>query len=149
MKRHWLLTAVMTVLLCYALFIPLAMLMAYFFAPPLSRHDPQTFKGQVKVASSKMLFGRSDKDGPVVCVIGILKNDSDVGWKEAQLEAQFYDRTGQLIDVGTDQWQRVIFQVPPHGECAFKIRLPADHPTDSYASYKLFVRSAVDARSWP
>jgi hypothetical protein len=147
MKRHFLLTALFAFLLICAAFISFGFVMEFVFPSPITRQNLTPFNGQITVASSRMTFGQS-LAGPVVCVVGILKNDSDVAWKGLGLEAQFYDPAGKLLDVHTDAMERYVSQLPPRGECAFMIRLQADHPDEDYASYKLFVRSAVDARSW-
>ncbi len=148
MRRHPVVTGLLVVLGFYALIIPMAMFMEHATRSLSPRTDLEPFDGQVSVASSKMVFGQS-KDGPVICVIGMLKNDSDLAWKRVELEVQFYDPAGELIDVGTNTRQRYISEILPHGEIAFKVRLVPDVPVEDYASYKLCVRSAADARSYP
>ena len=82
--------------------------------------------------------------GKYVSVVGTLTNRSEFTWKEVQLEAQFFDKDGKLIDTGLERnFDTVILA---HGEAAFRIRLVADKPETSYASHKVFIRSAKDGR---
>ena len=148
LRRHPVTTGLLAVLAFYAVLIPMAMLMEHATSFVSPRSDLEPFDRQVSVASSRMVFGQS-KDGPVVSVIGMLKNDSDLAWKRVELEVQLYNSTGELIDVGTDRWQRYVSEIAPQGEIAFKMRLVAEFPVKDYASYKLFVRGATDARSFP
>lgn len=111
--------------------------------------DLRTFRGEVKVVSSKMVFGKS-KEGPVVCVIGQIKNESEIAWKDLQIEAQFFGQSGELIDVAVGKLQYWFASgILPHGEGAFKVRAVADFPKETYVSYKIHVRNATDARKFP
>jgi hypothetical protein len=148
LKRHRILTVVLWILLFYAVIIPLALLMQYLFPTPFSNTALRSYNGEVKVASSRMVFGQS-KDGPVVSVVGLLKNESDFGWRQLELDVQYFDRKGELIDVGADTRGYYLSTILPRGEIAFKFRGLADLPADDYASYKVFVRVAADARRWP
>ena len=86
-----------------------------------------------------------DKCGPTVSVVGKLRNNSDIPWKDIYLEAQYFDSGGTMIDAnGAEQYGLSIL---PHEEVAFRVRGPADRSETEYASHKVFVRSARDARS--
>ncbi|MDY7011505.1 MAG: hypothetical protein SVV80_12255 [Planctomycetota bacterium] len=115
---------------------------------PTGQNDLRTFKGEVKVVSSKMVFGKSE-EGPVVCVIGQIKNESEIAWKDLQIVAQFFDQSGELIDVAIGPEYYFASEILPHGEGAFKVRVIADFPKETYASYKINVRSATDVRKFP
>ncbi len=115
---------------------------------PTSPDNLRTFNGEVKVVSSKMVFGKA-KEGTVVCVIGRIKNESEIAWKDLQIEAQFFDQAGKLIDVAIDPKYYFASEILPHGEGAFKVRAVADFPKETYASYKINVRSATDAKKFP
>jgi len=104
------------------------------------------YDGQIEVIESQMLFGES-KEGPVVFVVGRLRNNSDVTWKDMHVEAVFLDESGSLVNVET-QWQYGR-HIAPRGESAFKVRGLADLPRERYAKHKVTVTGAEDARRWP
>lgn len=106
------------------------------------------YRDHIQVVSSETVFGDS-KDGPVVCVIGTLENKSDVAWEQIQLEAQFLDSAGKLIDVAKEPRLYYVSHMLPRSQAAFKVRALRDFPKDKYASHKVFVRSAKDDRTWP
>lgn len=117
----------------------------YFrFQPVLGRDAGVPYRDQIEVTQSEMFFGQS-KDGLTVSVVGMLKNRGDVTWREIGVEVQFTDPDGRIIDVEADE--HYLSRILPHGEMAFKLRTMAELPADRYASYKVFVRSAEDARS--
>jgi hypothetical protein len=114
------------------------------------RHDgiEQTvaYRGQIAVLQSEMFKGTS-ADGDVVFVVGKLRNESDVEWEDVEIEAEFLDPQGRLIDVEVEE--RYFEHLVPHGEMAFKVRLIADRPVEEYADHKVFVGRAEDSRRTP
>jgi hypothetical protein len=117
-------------------------------AHTLSRPSQEgvAYNGQIVVTQSEMFKGTSP-DGDVVYVVGKLRNESDVEWDQIEVEAQFFDPQGKLIDA--DVQKRYVTHLLPHGEMAFKVRTVADRPLDEYATYKVSVKSAEDIRSSP
>ena len=138
------------------IFIPMALLIAATFvgAEMMSRrfrvamHDPEAlpYSGQIRVTESRMLKGTS-ADGDTVFVVGRLRNESDVEWEQIEMEVEFLDPEGQLIDVEVER--HYLAHILPRGEMAFKLRTVADRPVEQYADYKVFVRWADDARRSP
>jgi hypothetical protein len=104
------------------------------------------YSDQVSVADSKMVFGKHDGN-PTVSVIGMLHNQSDMPLDDLHLEAQFFDKDGKLLDVGIHNGYSDT--IPASGEAAFKVYVYAARPEEDYGSFKLFVRSAKDARAFP
>ena len=105
--------------------------------------DYVLYEGQLQVSDSRMLFGESPK-GPVVFVVGMIKNTSAVEWKSIEVQARLKDAEGKLIDVKTEStYSR---RIMPHGEMAFKAVGPAELPKERYAAYEVSVVSAADAR---
>jgi len=133
------------VLVLAAWFMPV--LMARALVGPFFRSGTYVvYDGQIEVTESRMLFGDT-KDGPVVFVVGRLKNNSDIGWDDIELQAQFFDESHALVNVEAEShYGRHIM---PRGESAFKVRGPADLPRERYARYAVMVTGAVDARRWP
>ena len=118
----------------------------------ITRHELSTgkdfsgFRDQIAVVESSMHYSAADdKCGATVSALGKIRNNSDVSWKDIYLEAQYFDFSGTMIDTnGAQQYGLVI---PAHEEVAFRIRGSADRAEQEYASLRVFVRSARDARS--
>jgi hypothetical protein len=104
------------------------------------------FQSQLQVLETTMRFADSES-GTHVVIVGNIRNESPVAWKTPQLEAQFFDETGNLIDTFTEI--RVKEEILPGDMRGFKIRAVADKPEKMYHTHKVFVRTARDARSWP
>ena len=108
--------------------------------------DFEPFRDQIVVERSAMHFGQST-NGNFVSAIGTLRNSSPYAWKEIQLEAQYYDKDGRMIDTRSES--RFGDVLPSGATQSFRLRAPADKPEPSYVSHKVFVRSAKDSRKWP
>jgi hypothetical protein len=108
--------------------------------------DFEKYRGQIVVLNSEQHFSQAT-NGNIISVIGELRNESLLGWKDVQLEAQFYDRAGRLIDVRSESKYTEV--LGPGQTQAFRLRGPADKPGSAYASHKVFVRSARDAKAFP
>jgi hypothetical protein len=123
--------------------------LAFFFFTRQRFATHESFSGyrdQIAVVQSAMHYqSTDDKCGPTISVIGKIKNNSDVPWKDVYLEAQYFDAGGTMIDAnGAEQYGLAL---PPHEEVAFRLRGVADRAERDYATHKVFVRSARDARS--
>lgn len=104
----------------------------------------ESYRDKVVVVDPQMHYGSSSA-GNYVSTIGFLRNDSPLTWKSIQLEVRYFDSQGKLADTRTEiLWER---RLPAGDQQAFRIRGPADNPSSAYASQKVFVRSAADARS--
>jgi len=99
--------------------------------------------GQVTVVESKIEFGE-DQHGPIVAVVGRIKNSSPVDWKESHLQVVFFNSKGELIDAGQENEYRSPF-LPTEQEVAFKVSFPRQFPESEYASHKVGVISAKDS----
>src|SRR3989339_1193293 len=104
------------------------------------------YQSQIRVVESAMHYTSTDeKCGPTLSVVGKIRNDSEIHWKDIFLEAQYFDTTGTMIDTeGSEQYGLVIL---PHQEVAFRISSTPVRPQHDYADHKVFVRSARDART--
>lgn len=142
-KRLCELMAFLPVLLLAFLFVGGSIWLGRIFSPGT---DFEPFRDQIVVEGSNMHFGQAT-NGNFISAIGTLRNNSPYAWKEIQLEAQYYDNDGRLIDTRTES--RYGNVLPPGASQGFRLRTPADKPQSTYASHKVFVRSAKDARTWP
>jgi hypothetical protein len=110
-----------------------------FFDPGM---DFSPNRDSLSVVESRMNLQADDKQ-PMINVVVLLTNKSEVAWKEVQMDLRFYDKAGTLIDANS-YWSRGV--IYPHGELAFRIKTPSSHPLSDYDFYKMYVRSARDAR---
>lgn len=112
------------------------------------KHDFAQYQSQIAVVSSGTSFHISESN-LTVSVIGVITNQSDVGWKDVGIEAQFFDGTGQMIDViqATGEYRELT--VLPHSEASFKIQGRANKKEGEYKSTRVFVRTGTDVDAWP
>jgi hypothetical protein len=105
--------------------------------------DFSPYRDSISIIESRMNLQDDDKK-PMVNVVVIVTNKSEVAWKDVQTEVRYFDKAGTLIDAGTGWGHGVIY---PHGDMAFRIGTQPSHPLSEYDSYKIYVRAARDARS--
>ena len=67
--------------------------------------------------------------------------------KDARTVVKVYDRDGQLVGTKTEKDHALVLL--PNSEHAFQVSSSAELPSGSYATQKVFVRDARDARRWP
>lgn len=130
------------VLVCLLL---LAALAFGLMGPLRKGEDFAKHQGEVEVLKSEMLYDALE-DHRIVGVVGELKNNSDIPWERVQIEVQFMDQEGRLIDTVTD----VLFsgEIRPGATRFFRASQPAYLPKERYASYEVRVTGARDARSF-
>lgn len=107
--------------------------------------DFNPYRDQVKVVSSEMGF-EDTEHGPVVYVLGKVTNDSSIPWEGIEIEVQFMDRSGKMIDTTREHLDVHASTVLPGDESGFEVRDRRDFAEERYASHKVFVRFAKDAR---
>ena len=132
-------------------FTPLLILLVAFawVAISLSRafgrgEDFENHRAELVIVEPEMHFSRTT-NGNFVSVVGQIRNDSAFGWKELQLEAQFYNASNRLIDTRSEITYAQTIR--PGETNAFRVRGAADKPESSYVGYKVFIRGAWDVRS--
>ena len=110
----------------------------------------ENYRDQITVVSSQF-SQRMVGSNLLLTVVGTVTNRSAVAWKNVGVEAQFMDKSGKLFDVfvvDADYYHSSVV-VLPHGEAAFKIECKSARPASDCETYKLAVRWAKDAYTWP
>src|SRR6266567_6846968 len=97
-------------------------LVEHFFDPD---RDFAPFHDQIVVTDSQVHYSQTEK-GAFIAVVGMIKNNSKFSWKEVELEVQYFDKDGKLIDTKSDREYNAT--ILPQGERAFRIRAQADRP---------------------
>lgn len=104
--------------------------------------DFSSYRDSISVIESRMNLEKGDKESSVN-VVAVITNKSELAWKEIEMDTRFFDKTGTMIDAQTVPQRWTIL---PHSELAFRIRITTSRELSEYDSYKIYVRSAKDAR---
>ena len=130
----------------------LPLLVILIFIPLMTKHFINMFEAgeefaeyssQVIVTESDLSFGERDGEA-TVCVIGRVKNQSPIDWKEISLQVAFFDSLGNLIDA--DQDFEYYYKLPAGTEIAFKVSFPREFPQEIYNEYKVSVIHATELK---
>jgi len=110
-------------------------------ASPRYRYLRNDVAGSIKVVSSKHYFAPSSNNGKTTVIIGSLSNAADQTLGSIEVEARFYNKENELIDLVSDSY---VGPVGPHEEAPFKITESANiHlPEVDYATHKVIVKHA-------
>jgi hypothetical protein len=133
-----------TLLIAIPLILSFALLGMTFKRTLSQGEDFQKYSNQIKVSESRLQFGES-KRGHTVAVVGRMRNESTVDWKEVHFQVEFRDTDGNLIDAG--QEFEYAFYLPTQEEAAFKVSFRREFPTELYASHSIRVIEAKDGKT--
>lgn len=118
------------------------LVMRKHFSPGI---DFSPYRSQLYITESRMAFRTNYfEKAPVVSVIAIMTNQTDLAWKDIPLEVRFFDKSGTLVDVGKSYGPQIFY---PKSDAAVRIETEAVHPLTDYDSYKIYIESAKDAHS--
>lgn len=100
---------------------------------------------QLDVVQSQMVFEDAAPD-PFVAVVGIIRNTGHVAWRQVQVEVQFFDGEGHLVDTVTD----VLFNghIGSGNERGFRVSGQPYLSRERYASHRVVIRSARRVGPW-
>ena len=136
--------AVIWVLIMFGALTGLGALVEKVFGP---KRDFGIYRDQIAVVSSEFNHHMVGSNW-VVTVVGTLTNRSEFNWENVGVEAQFFDKSGKLVDVVCAVGDYRGLTMLSHSDAAFKIEGKAARPEADYASHKAFVRWARDVNSW-
>jgi hypothetical protein len=102
------------------------------------------YSGQIIVTNTHIAFGET-KNGPTIAVLGEIRNNSPIPWKDINLHAHFKDAAGRTIDAASEDKYSLI--VPAHSTSEFKLSFRREFPETNYAQHTVRVLSAKDSRS--
>jgi len=132
-------------------YVPLIILFgfaAYLLIWPLSLFgggaDPAAVLSKIVVVDSSFRFN-TQGDHTYVSAVGTIRNNSEeIAADDVYIEVQYFDGEGTLIDTeGAEQYGLTLL---PGAEVAFRLQAHASSPVSEYATHKVFVRSAREAR---
>jgi len=128
-------------------FVPSLSLYILLMTGLLNRMNPGPFYSEfpdsLQVLQSKMNWLQTSNIHRIYFT-GILTNQSKVAWKNIEFECRFFDGRGSMIDaVHPDGF----FTAQAKDDTAFSFTVKPALATNDYASYKLSVSSARNAKS--
>jgi len=124
-----------------------AMMMAVFsISENLGNPRPyySEFPNALKIVEARMNWAQIEK-GPCIYLTGILTNTSPVTWRNAEFDCRFFSVTGVMVDAGTGHGY---FTVCSNDDAAFRVSIAPTAPTNTYASFKISVGDARNAKGW-
>jgi predicted nucleic acid-binding Zn ribbon protein len=101
------------------------------------------FPNALQIVESRMNWARADK-GPCIYLTGVLTNTSPVAWRDVEFDCRFYDAAGVLVDAGTGH---SYFTACSNDNTAFRVSISPTAPTNMYASFKISVANARNAKA--
>jgi hypothetical protein len=102
------------------------------------------FPNSINILASHMNFVQTE-NGSRIYLTGLLTNSSPVAWKSIEFDCRFFDAHGVMLDAGTGGSYAT---VQSFDEAAFRVAIIPLAPTNEYASFKIRVGSARNAKSW-
>jgi predicted nucleic acid-binding Zn ribbon protein len=100
------------------------------------------FLDSLQVMSSQMNWVQTTQ-GVRIYMTGVLTNQSPVPWRDPEFECRFFDTNRVMVDVANTAGRLTIL---PHDDRAFRLVVQPGRPTNDYASYKLSVSTARNAK---
>jgi len=102
------------------------------------------FPNSLKILASQMKWARTD-NGLRIYLTGVLTNSSPVSWKDTEFDCRFFNSQGVLLDADTRDGHMTIL---PCDEAAFRVAIIPTAATNEYASFKIYVGNARNAKGW-
>jgi hypothetical protein len=102
------------------------------------------FAHPIKIVESRMNWVETSS-GLRLYVTGLLTNQSEQAWKEIEFDCRFFDPTGVMIDAANG---RAYLTVLPADNSAFRTSIVPTRATNEYASFKISVNNARNAKAW-
>ena len=106
--------------------------------------DFELYKDQIVITDSQMAFGRSGTN-TTVAVLGTIKNNSPVPWRDIQFHVDIFDAQGKRVDVA--EQQRYGERLSTNSSSSFKISFRREFPETNYVKHAIRVVGARDARA--
>ena len=94
---------------------------------------------KIAITDSRLEFGENSC-WETVAIIGKLKNESEIDWKDPTYEITFLDADNNVSD--TDQENDYSFILPANEEVPFKVSIKKEFDAEKYHNYKIRLVSA-------
>jgi hypothetical protein len=100
------------------------------------------FPNSLKVLESQMNWAQTS-DGLRIYITGVLTNASPVAWKDTEFDCRFFNAHGAMLDASVGHSYGTVL---PCDDRAFRVAIIPIAPTNDYASFKIFVRNAINTK---
>ena len=105
--------------------------------------DFSPYRNDISIVESHMSLKATSNEKSVHLVV-VITNQTDIAWKQIQMDVRFFNKAGKLIDAPQGfEYNPVL----PHTESAFRMDFGPNEPLSDYDSYKIEVKYARDAHS--
>jgi hypothetical protein len=104
--------------------------------------DYTAFINSLRVLESQMNWAETS-NGPRIYITGILTNQSEIAWRDVELECRFLDAGGRLMDAAHPH---AGLTIQPHDDTAFRATVTPSHPSNDYSSFRLTVATARNTK---
>jgi hypothetical protein len=112
---------------------------SYFESKFTPKIDFADYVDKIVLKDTRIEFGENSC-GETVAIIGKLKNESAIDWKDITYEVTFFDAGNNVSD--TDQENEYSFILPANEEVPFKVSMKKEFNTEKYQNYKIRLVSA-------
>jgi hypothetical protein len=129
-------------LVIYALMAVLILTAVNRFQNP--KPDYTDFFTSLRVMESRMNWAETS-NGPRIYITGILTNQSDIAWRDIELECRFFDTNSVLVDAAHPH---AGLTIQPHDDAAFRAVVTPIRATNDYASFRLSVTTARNTKGF-
>jgi len=131
---------------CAVMFTAIPLLgMFYMLSTLFDRgEDYQAYRGQIVITDSQLVFGGSTSS-PTVGVLGTIKNESVIPWKDIRIQVDFLDGAGHRSDAA--QLEEYGYYLPAGESLSFKVSFRRDFPQTNYVGQTIRVVAAKDGRT--
>jgi hypothetical protein len=129
-------------LVIYALMAVLILTAVNRFQNP--KPDYTDFFNSLRVMESRMNWAETS-NGPRIYITGILTNQSDIAWRDIELECRFFDTNSVLVDAAHPH---AGLTIQPHDDAAFRAVVTPIRATNDYASFRLSVTTARNTKGF-
>lgn len=109
------------------------------FNPPPFYSD---FQGSIQILDSKMKWVETS-EGPRLFLTGLITNRSSMAWRRPEFECRFFNSQSQMVDAATGYAYLTIL---PGNDSAFRLSIKPLLSSNEYASFKLSLSTAYNAR---
>ncbi|MGO8699044.1 MAG: FxLYD domain-containing protein [Limisphaerales bacterium] len=121
--------------------IGMSVVFSIFFYPG---ENYATYKDQIVVNDCRIALGDT-KSAATVAVIGTIKNNSKVSWKDIKFHVDFFDAAGKRADVGQREEYR--YGLAAGETSSFKVSFTREFLETNYVKPVVRIVGATDMRS--
>jgi len=110
-------------------------------SPPASFADHES---ELDITGSVFSYESTSSLGRITC-IGTIRNAGSITWEDLQIEVQYFNSAGELVDTVTDS--SFDLRIRADQEITFRVFGSAARSSDQYHTHKVMIRNANEERN--